>query len=188
MSYQARQRKRKAKAKKRSIAKNASRNWYLTVVGRDSSCGRCGGRLKRDREMVYRHEPRSMLCVTCAEADGNIHYRPSQRWEKTHGKRKRKVERAARGARVDAKRKREAAEQDVRAEASMRAFREREEERRRRREEWERENSPDPARAVPRPAELRLLASLGHEGDRPATQHDAQVLIRRLIDASAEAA
>jgi hypothetical protein len=85
MSFKSREKKRQAKT---AIAKARSENkdkmagrHYLTVVSRPCSCNGCGGKLRHGAECVYRHTPREILCVACAERRG-VKYRPSLRWER----------------------------------------------------------------------------------------------------------
>ena len=51
------------------------------------TCNECGGSLRDGAECVYRHTPRQILCVTCADL-ARITYRPSMRWERRNRKRK----------------------------------------------------------------------------------------------------
>jgi len=87
MSFKSREKKRRAKL---AISKSRTENrdkmagrHYLTVVSRTCSCNDCGRRLHEGRECIYRHTPRGVLCMPCAQAQG-LHYRLSERWEKQH--------------------------------------------------------------------------------------------------------
>jgi hypothetical protein len=96
MSYKSREKKRRARiaqlsGRREQRAKFADRH-YLTIVSRRACCNRCGGSLREGAECVYRHTPREILCVLCAD-DKKIHYRPSMRWERLQ--RRRKSKRAA---------------------------------------------------------------------------------------------
>ena len=95
MSFKTRERKRKQRAAvKRDQARaresgSAAQRWYLTIVTKPCSCNNveCGRHMrpgsKNDpRELVYRREPRAILCVDCAQKIG-IRYRPSLRWEQS---------------------------------------------------------------------------------------------------------
>ena len=92
MSYKSREKKRRARiaqsnGRREQSSKYADRH-YLTVVSRPACRNRCGGSLRDGAECVYRHTPREILCVLCAD-DKKIHYRPSMRWERLQRKSKR---------------------------------------------------------------------------------------------------
>ena len=54
---------------------------YLTIVKRDCCCNRCGTALRvGHHECVYRHTPREILCLDCANRE-RVRYRLSRRWE-----------------------------------------------------------------------------------------------------------
>lgn len=55
--------------------------YYLSLVSRSACCNDCRRSLREGRECVYRHTPREILCVPCADTR-EIYYRPSLRWEK----------------------------------------------------------------------------------------------------------
>ena len=87
MGFKARERRRKKRAGERS-RQTAARNsgssadkWWLTPVRSKCCCNACAGILAVGRECVYRHAPREILCVRCAERR-DIYYRPSLRWER----------------------------------------------------------------------------------------------------------
>ena len=91
MSFQSRQKKRRykrieGKAKKRRTAETA-RRWFLTLAKKPGRCMRCGVSFDRAAEVVYRHEPRAIRCVRCAERDPESRgFRPSLRWERARGR------------------------------------------------------------------------------------------------------
>ena len=85
MSFKTREKKRRRKiatanARAQHRETMAGRH-YLTIVSRHACCNSCGGSLRKGRECVYRHEPREILCVECADLR-RLHYRPSLRWER----------------------------------------------------------------------------------------------------------
>ncbi len=88
MGFKQRERKRKKKAAQ-IAARKSSRNtgsaagkWWRTVVTRDTCCARCGGMLRRGRDMVYRAIPREALCLGCANKDEvACKAKPSLLWE-----------------------------------------------------------------------------------------------------------
>ena len=81
MSYKSRQIKRAIAASKREHADTIATRWFLTIVQSACACATCGGILRPEREMVYRHTPRETRCVLCAE-DAGIKARPSTSWTK----------------------------------------------------------------------------------------------------------
>jgi len=87
MSFQSRQKKRRykrieGKAKKRRTAETAGR-WFLTLAKKPGLFSCCGEQFGRGAEIVYRHEPREMRCVRCAERlEDSKRFRPSLRWER----------------------------------------------------------------------------------------------------------
>jgi hypothetical protein len=87
MGYRQREKRRRKKkaataAQERSRETgSAQRTWWLTFATRPASCNRCGGKLRQDREIVYRHVPCEVLCVSCARA-ASLSFRPSLRWER----------------------------------------------------------------------------------------------------------
>jgi hypothetical protein len=91
VSYKSREKKRRAKAAMNdAVAKQrkvyADRH-YLTPVKRNCCCNRCGTSLRVGHECVYRHTPREILCLDCANRE-RVRYRPSMRWERRNRKRK----------------------------------------------------------------------------------------------------
>jgi hypothetical protein len=87
MSYQSRVKKRRykrveANAKRKRTLESASR-WFLTLAKKPGRYSCCGRRFERGGELVYRHEPREVRCVGCAERlEDSKGYRPSVRWER----------------------------------------------------------------------------------------------------------
>ena len=87
MGYKARERKRRmkraaatgAQRRSRDTASAAAKHW-LTLVREDCCCNECAGILRVGRECVYRHTPREILCVVCAELQ-HLSSRPSVAWE-----------------------------------------------------------------------------------------------------------
>ncbi len=91
MSFKSREKKRRARlaqtsSQREQRSKYAGRH-YLTIVSRAACCNKCGGSLRKDAECVYRHTPKQILCVPCADLE-RISYRPSLRWERRNRKRK----------------------------------------------------------------------------------------------------
>ena len=89
MSFKSREKKRRARlaqanGQREQRAKYADR-YYLTIVSRAACCNRCGGSLREGAACVYRHTPREILCVVCADLE-RISYRPSMRWERQRQK------------------------------------------------------------------------------------------------------
>jgi hypothetical protein len=87
MSYESRQKKRRhkrieAKARQRPSPESA-RRWFLTLAKKPGRFTCCGVGFDRGAEIAYRHEPREVRCVSCAESDPESKgYRPSIRWER----------------------------------------------------------------------------------------------------------
>ena len=80
MSYKSREKKRRRKIAIANARGRADRH-YLTPVSRHCCCNRCGGSLRAGRDdAVYRHTPREILCLRCADA-GKVPYRVSRKWE-----------------------------------------------------------------------------------------------------------
>lgn len=99
MGFKARERKRKkraatnaAQAAARASGSSAGK-WWLTIATRDGCCARCAGIQRVGHEIVYRHCPREVLCLLCAESDLTVKPRPSLRWEREHGGRRRSARR-----------------------------------------------------------------------------------------------
>jgi hypothetical protein len=108
MSYKSREKKRQLQVSEgkcraaihrhRRSEKTRARH-FLTPVSRNCCCNRCGTSLRDGRDdCVYRHTPREILCLNCANLE-RIPYRPSSKWERRHSKRNgqpiRPVDRAA---------------------------------------------------------------------------------------------
>jgi hypothetical protein len=88
VGFKQRERRRKMKAattaaQLRSRENRSSVNkWWLTPLEKTGCCAECGLILRAGKsEGVYRHEPRELLCVPCADRR-RIFYRPSLRWER----------------------------------------------------------------------------------------------------------
>jgi hypothetical protein len=90
MSFKSREKKRRAKIaianSRRDHRQTMAGRHYLTIVSRAACCNQCGGSLRDGAECIYRHTPREILCVFCADRE-QIHYRPSMRWERRNRKR-----------------------------------------------------------------------------------------------------
>ena len=88
MSYRSRQKRSRSRNAKRRNANSHPERYYLTICTRTCSCGQpgCSRQLAAGAELVYRHEPREILCVPCADRQG-VKYRPSLRWEAAKGHR-----------------------------------------------------------------------------------------------------
>jgi hypothetical protein len=89
MSFESRRKKRRhkrieAKARQRRSPESA-RRWFLTLAKQPGKFSCCGGVFERGAEIVYRHKPREVRCVRCADCDPESKgYRPSLRWERAH--------------------------------------------------------------------------------------------------------
>jgi hypothetical protein len=87
MSYESRVKKRRykrieAKAKQRRTPES-SRRWFLTLAKKPGRFGCCGDSFERGAEIVYRHEPRTVRCVRCADGlEDSKGATPSLRWER----------------------------------------------------------------------------------------------------------
>jgi hypothetical protein len=87
VSFQSREKKRRYKAAEASARRNrtsetASR-WFLTLAKKPGRYMCCGGSFDRGAEIVFRHEPRAIRCVRCAERlEDSKDYRLSFRWER----------------------------------------------------------------------------------------------------------
>jgi hypothetical protein len=86
MSFKSREKKRRYKAavnkSKRAHAPETARRWFLTLAKKPGRFDCCGDRFERGGEVVYRHEPRAVRCLRCADRDPECRYRPSLRWER----------------------------------------------------------------------------------------------------------
>ncbi len=86
MSYRSREKKRRARAAiastKRDFASVTATRYYLTPAKRECRCSACGGWLRVGKPMVFRQSGPVTLCVSCADSDPLVSYRPSLRWEK----------------------------------------------------------------------------------------------------------
>jgi hypothetical protein len=89
---EAKRKKRAALARGRVPGKpSAAERWWLTLGVRKACCARpeCRRIIAEGQEMVYRHAPREVLCVACADRE-RVFYRPSTRWERSRKVRVRK--------------------------------------------------------------------------------------------------
>jgi hypothetical protein len=99
MGFKSRERKRKRRAATRAaqttarVSGSSAGKWWLTIAIRDGCCARCAGVQRVGHEIVYRHSPRVVLCLLCAESDLPVKPRPSLRWEREHGRRRRAARR-----------------------------------------------------------------------------------------------
>jgi hypothetical protein len=85
VSYQSRAKKRKYKRVERRArrAPETAKRWFLTLAKKPGRFGCCGDRFERGAEIVYRHKPREVRCVRCAERlEDSRGFRPSMRWER----------------------------------------------------------------------------------------------------------
>jgi hypothetical protein len=101
MGYKTRERKRRQKARAAAIGRqrnarksgsSAGKHW-LHLAERKTCCNmpECRAIIREGEAMVYRHEPREIFCVACADHAG-LYYRPSLRWERAQqGKRQRRL-------------------------------------------------------------------------------------------------
>ena len=97
MSFKSREKKRRMKvadAQRRTVIDNHRRSdetrarHFLTPVQRSCCCNRCGISLRVGRDdCVYRHTPREILCIDCANVE-QIPYRSSSKWEAKDRKRR----------------------------------------------------------------------------------------------------
>jgi hypothetical protein len=93
LSYKSRERKRRKRAAQLQAQKGARRsessadNYWLTPLVKAGACDQCECRLRTGRDGVYRHEPRELYCVACADTAG-LFYRPSLRWERERGRKR----------------------------------------------------------------------------------------------------
>jgi hypothetical protein len=69
-----------AGARKKRTEETA-RRWFLTLAKKPGRFDCCGDRFERGGEVVYRHEPRAVRCVRCADR-GGVKYRLSLRYER----------------------------------------------------------------------------------------------------------
>lgn len=89
LSYQSRAKKRKykrveRKSKQLRTPETAGR-WFLTVAKKPGRYMCCGEKFHRGGEIVYRHEPRAIRCVRCAERDPESQkFRTSLRWDRAN--------------------------------------------------------------------------------------------------------
>jgi hypothetical protein len=57
--------------------------WWLTPLRSTACCARCAVVIREGRDAVYRHEPREVRCIRCADGlEDSKGYRPSLQWER----------------------------------------------------------------------------------------------------------
>ena len=85
MSYESRQKKRRHKRIEKGSrrAPETAKRWFLTLAKKPGKYMCCGDGFERGADLVYRHEPRAVRCVRCADKDPDCRYRPSIRWERS---------------------------------------------------------------------------------------------------------
>jgi hypothetical protein len=90
VSYESRKKKRQYKGieadTKRRRTPESARRWFLTLAKKPGKFECCGKRFEHGAEIVYRHEPREVRCVRCADRDPECRYRPSIRWERARAR------------------------------------------------------------------------------------------------------
>lgn len=79
-SHKTKRRRAAIRLTKKQHSATIAARYYLTFAKRKTPCAGCGGKLETGSELVYRHEPRELLCLPCAESRG-IKARPSLKWE-----------------------------------------------------------------------------------------------------------
>jgi hypothetical protein len=89
MSFKSRDKRRRYKrtqvraAVRRNYTDETAMRWYLTPAKRDGKCSKCGDKLKRGADVVYRHKPCEVRCVRCGGREPDSKgFRPSMRWER----------------------------------------------------------------------------------------------------------
>jgi hypothetical protein len=93
LSFKSREKRRRHKlanqlatagARKNRTGETASR-WFLTLARKPGKFACCGDHFDRGAEIIYRHEPREVRCLRCADRE-RVPYRPSIRWERANRK------------------------------------------------------------------------------------------------------
>ena len=94
MGFKQRERKRKAKSAAKSAQSrsretgSSAERWWLTPLRSTACCARCGLVVREGGEAVYRHTPREVRCIACAEQhEDSKGYRPSLKWEQARRRR-----------------------------------------------------------------------------------------------------
>lgn len=91
MSFKSREKKRRKKAAignaRTKHGETMKARHYLTIVQRDCCCNDCGKRLPRGGEMIFRFEPKEVICKVCAERR-EVKYRISRSWDRQRLKRR----------------------------------------------------------------------------------------------------
>jgi hypothetical protein len=90
LSFKSREKRRRRKLESKIVTAKArsnrteetARRWFLTLARTKGQCASCGDRFAKGAEIVYRHEPREVRCLRCADRDPDCRYRPSLRWER----------------------------------------------------------------------------------------------------------
>lgn len=97
MSFKSREKRRRRKLESKLASAKArtnrteetARRWFLTLARKPGKFSCCGDRFERGAEIVYRHEPREVRCVRCAERRADSKgARPSLRWERARAGKK----------------------------------------------------------------------------------------------------
>jgi hypothetical protein len=91
VSFKSREKKRRYKRaverSKRIRSEETAGRWFLTLARKNCVCACCPSRIGAGGEIVYRHKPREVRCVRCAERlEDSRGFRPSMRWEKARRK------------------------------------------------------------------------------------------------------
>jgi hypothetical protein len=84
MSYESRQRRRRYKRVERKAKRtgDTARRWFLTIAKRPGRFDCCRRTFARGDAIVYRHEPKAIRCLRCAELDPESKgYRTSIRYD-----------------------------------------------------------------------------------------------------------
>lgn len=89
MGFKQRERRRKQRAASGTAQREArdsgssADRWWLTPLASTGCCARCGLVIREGGAGVYRHTPREVRCVPCAERrEDSKGYRPSLKWER----------------------------------------------------------------------------------------------------------
>jgi hypothetical protein len=54
-------------------------DWWLTVASLGGRCESCDALFEKGGDVAYRHDPKSLICVACADGR-RIAYSPSKKW------------------------------------------------------------------------------------------------------------
>jgi hypothetical protein len=55
--------------------------WWLTLAGAPSVCETCDRTIPTGGDIVFRYEPKGVLCPRCAEADPSVVFKASKKWK-----------------------------------------------------------------------------------------------------------